>query len=254
MYCYNAKTNNFEKLGATSFMQELRASFARMRVLQEKNKDKIEEKLKIEEAREQKRIDNEQMELLRVPRELYYKSLSDYKIQNDTCVKAYNAIKNLIKNKSGTVVLLGANGLGKSMLGAIAVKALAGVMLSMCDISLDIRDINSQHKSEKEYLQRLSSEKVLFIDEIGRSTLSRAEGVWLSYIMKRRHYEGLPTILASNAHTKVMCKNGGNCPGCFHNVISEDIVSLLCEDAKIIQLTGKDYRRMTEQEKEHMVK
>lgn len=181
-----------------------------------------------------------------IEEEYWEKSLDDYKTTTPSQKLAYEAISGLIEARRGKVVLLGANGVGKTMLGAIAIMKLGGAMYSAYEVGAMIRASYRGGESELDIVRRLSSLPCLFIDEIGRSKGSKAELDWLSYILDKRHTRGLPFILASNTHPLESCKNksSGGCPMCFENYVGCDILSRLSQDSSIINIDAQDYRRV----------
>jgi len=158
--------------------------------------------------------------------------------------KAKAAVQKLIDEKRGKIVMLGKNGTGKTHLAVCAVKALGGKILTMYEISTRIRATYSQKakEDELEVTDELARLKMLVIDEIGRTKGSDAEENWLSYIIDKRNSRGLPLILISNKHSRKSCPEKG-CKDCIENYLSEDIMSRLCVDGKILNFTGEDWRK-----------
>jgi DNA replication protein DnaC len=176
---------------------------------------------------------------------LYYsETLESFKADTPELVKAKDAVKKLIDTKTGKIVMLGKNGTGKTHLAVCAVKALGGKILTMYEISTRIRATYSAKakEDELEVTDELARLKMLVIDEIGRTKGSEAEENWLSYIIDKRNSRSLPLILISNKHTRKSCAAGG-CKDCLENYLSEDILSRLCVDGKILNFTGDDYRK-----------
>lgn len=175
--------------------------------------------------------------------EYWYKTLDDYKPQTESQKKALDSVRKMIENHSGKVILLGSNGVGKSMLGSCAVKELGGKILSMYEISMMIRQsyTNRAEKTELEIVQELASIPFLVIDEIGRTKGSDAELNWLSYVLDKRHVRNKPFMLLSNTHLKSKCPNGG-CSMCFENYLGTDILSRLRQNSRLINVDGPDYR------------
>jgi len=158
--------------------------------------------------------------------------------------KAKASVQKLVAEKTGKIVMLGKNGTGKTHLAVCAVKALGGKILTMYEISTRIRATYSpkSKEDELEVTDELARLKMLVIDEIGRTKGSEAEENWLSYIIDKRNSRGLPLILISNKHTRKSCPEKG-CKDCLENYLSEDILSRLCVDGKILNFTGDDYRK-----------
>lgn len=212
-----------------------------------------EEERKKEEAEKRRREEHEQIVLIEsyksmnIEREYWDKTLDDYKPVAPSQEKAKAAVMKLIEQKHGKVILLGANGCGKTHLGTCAVKALGGKVYTMYEISAMIRQAYSPlaKKSELEIVEELASIPMLFIDEMGRTKGSKAEQDWLSYVLDKRHQRFLPFMLGSNSHLMRDCPHGKqHCEQCFENYLGNDIISRLGQDTEIIPMyDAPDYRR-----------
>lgn len=176
---------------------------------------------------------------------LYYsKTLEDFETPTTELEKAKAAISSMIEAKKGKIVMIGKNGTGKTHLAVCAVKKLHGAIYTMYEISTRIRSTYTPSARERELdiVDELARLPVLVIDEIGRTKGSEAEENWLSYIIDKRNSRGLPLILISNKHTRKTCEANG-CKDCIENYLSEDVMSRLCVDGKVINFTGDDYRK-----------
>lgn len=186
-------------------------------------------------------------EEMNIEREYWNKTLDGYEPVSESQREAKAAVARLIERRRGKVVLLGSNGCGKTHLGACAVKALGGRVLTMYEITTMIRQSYSMRaeRSELEIVGELASVPMLFIDEMGRTKGSAAELNWLSYILDKRHQRGLPFMLASNSHRMRDCPNGKkHCEQCFENFLGNDIISRLMEDTEIVTMRdAPDHRR-----------
>lgn len=175
--------------------------------------------------------------------EYWDKELSDFIPQTAGQEKALMAVADLIKTKTGKVILLGSNGVGKTLLGSIAVRELGGKILSMYEITTMIRQSYSARaeKTELEITKELASLPMLVIDEIGRTKGSDAELNWLSYILDKRHARKLPFMILTNTHLSRDCPKKG-CDGCFERFVNNDVLSRLRQNSKIITIKAPDYR------------
>lgn len=209
-----------------------------------------------EEARkaEQEAKFARQAEYIRREREAMYKSrniepeywdkeLKDFIPQTPEQEKALEAVKKMIADKSGKVILLGSNGVGKTFLGSMAVKALGGKILSMYEITTMIRMSYSARaeKTELEIVQDLASIPMLVIDEMGRTKGSDAELNWLSYILDKRHTRDLPFMILTNTHLSRDCPKKG-CDSCFERFVNNDVLSRLRQNSSIITIKAPDFR------------
>lgn len=201
-----------------------------------------------QEAREREELyQRQQFESLMRDRniepEYWDKELSDYTPQTEEQKKALEAVNDLIKTKTGKVILLGSNGVGKTLLGSIAVKELGGKILSMYEITTMIRQCYSSRAemTELEFVEKLANLPLLVIDEMGRTKGSEAELMWLSYILDKRHTRNLPFMILSNTHLARDCPKKG-CDSCFERFVNNDVLSRLRQNSKIITIKAPDYR------------
>ena len=178
-----------------------------------------------------------------IEKEYWDKELKDYIPQTPEQKKALEAVKKMIADKSGKVILLGSNGVGKTFLGCMAVKALGGKILSMYEITTMIRQSYSvkAEKTELEIVQDLASIPMLVIDEMGRTKGSDAELNWLSYILDKRHTRNLPFMILTNTHLSRDCPKKG-CENCFERFVNNDVLSRLRQNSQIITIKAPDYR------------
>ena len=190
------------------------------------------------EEEEQKKAQKKALELKiqhweksNVEEEYWGKTLADFQ-RVEGAGLAYRTIADLVKNKSGEVVLLGNNGNGKTLLGSIAVMELGGYIYSLYEISTMIRQSYTIRatETELEIVNRLARCPLLVIDEIGRTNNSEAEQNWLSYVIDKRHVRNLPFILISNELE-------------IEKILWNDVLSRLQVRASIVNNEAGDYRR-----------
>jgi DNA replication protein DnaC len=176
--------------------------------------------------------------------EFFDKTLADFVPETKAQKAALQAIETIVSSRKGKLVILGTNGVGKTMLGSIAVKLLGGKIYTMYEISVRIRQSYSANSKETELdiLNELVNEPLLVIDEVGRVKMSEAIQDWFSYILDKRGSQNKPYILLGNLHLKNDCEQGG-CPGCFENYFDKDVLSRLTQNSVIIIIDAKDYRR-----------
>ena len=201
----------------------------------------------MEELIEKQRLDEierERMQRANIEPLYYEASFDSFNADTPELEKAKATVQKLVEDRTGKIIMLGKNGTGKTHLAVCAVKALGGKILTMYEISTRIRATYSPKakEDELEVTDELARLKMLVIDEIGRTKGSDAEENWLSYIIDKRNSRNLPLILISNKHTRKSCTENG-CKDCIENYLSEDILSRLCVDGKILNFTGDDYRK-----------
>lgn len=208
----------------------------------------LEEKEK-EEEKEQRKLDEKRYRKMNIEPEFFEKTFDDFVPKTESQNKAFEAVKKMVSEKHGKIVLIGANGVGKTMLASIATKELGGKIYSMYEISAMIRQSYTikAERSELEIVDELASVPFLAIDELGRSKSSETEQNWLSYILDKRHTRKLPFMLMSNGHFKKFCKLGG-CSRCFENFVDNDILSRLHQDSAVIMIDAPDERLKARQE------
>lgn len=207
---------------------------------------KQEEKEREERELAQKRWQIETWTESNIRPEFFEKSLSDYIPKTEGQKRALKAAEDMIETRKGKIILLGSNGVGKTMLGSMITKILGGKIMTMYEITTLIRQSYSAKavKSELEIVDELATVPFLCIDEVGRTKNSESVQDWFSYILDKRHSSGLPFMLLGNLHFKKDCKDGG-CSKCFENYFDSDILSRLHEDTTIIVLKADDNRRLS---------
>ncbi len=196
-----------------------------------------------EELREQRKQDEKRYREMNIEPEFFDKTFEDFVPKTESQNKALLSVKKMVSEKHGKIVLIGSNGVGKTMLASIATKELCGKIYSMYEISAMIRQSYTikAERSELEIVNELASVPFLAIDELGRTKSSETEQNWLSYILDKRHTRKLPFMLMSNGHFKKFCKLGG-CPRCFENFVDNDVLSRLHEDSTVIMIDAPDER------------
>lgn len=137
------------------------------------------------------------------------------------------------ENNDGVLLMTGAKGTGKTHLGTAAVRDTQGRYVSMEDLIYKVESsLNFKSpQTEEEVFTDFSTVKFLVIDEVGRSLKREKEIEILSYILRKRYDNQLPTIVISNLEKKVLLKNLG-----------EAVVDRLRETATSIEFTGESYR------------
>lgn len=204
-----------------------------------------EKKYDEQKEREEKKIQDEikiqQFSKMNIEPMYFNKKISDYIPQNESQMKAQNAIQKLIADELKKVILLGTNGLGKTLLGSIAVQAVGGAIYSAYEIGLLVRG-SYNNSSEFETIDRLARLPLLVIDEYEKCKTSKASNDMFSYILDKRHSRSLRTILLSNYHLRKYCEKGG-CDECFESVLTNDLISRFRQNGEIIEMYGEDYRR-----------
>ena len=200
------------------------------------------EQQELEKAKIQNEIENRQFSKMNIEPIYFNKKISDYLPENESQVKAKNAVEKIISGELKELILLGNNGLGKTLLGSIAVQAVSGgAIYSAYEIGLLVRG-SYNDSNEFETLDRLARLPILVIDEYEKCKTSKASNDMFSYILDKRHSRSLRTILLSNYHLRKSCEKGG-CDECFESVLTNDLISRFRQNGEIIEMYGEDYRR-----------
>ena len=212
-----------------------------------KNCPKCEEERKAEkiakEAEKSKKEIIERYKASNISPEFFNKDLSDYVANTEGQKAARQAVEDMIKSGKGKIIIIGNNGVGKSMLGSIAVKNLGGKIYTMYEIATRIRQSYSAGSKETELqiVNELINEPLLVIDEAGRIKMSEAIQDWFSYILDKRHSRDKPFIILGNLHFKKYCEQNG-CAYCFENYFGKDILSRLKQNSTIVEIITNDKR------------
>lgn len=194
---------------------------------------KLEEEEKLEIIR--KRLNYYRSKESGVPKFLWDDSLTTYHPRTEEEKANYEKILSFVKNKENhnTLILSGRCGTGKSHLGAGIIHSLGGKMINADTLLLQIDSGDNFKSSENklEILSRFSNYKILVIDEIGRTMDTVKEKGYLSYIIRNRYDNRLPTVLISNLAKKELIKFFG-----------EAIYDRLKETCIYLEFTGESYR------------
>lgn len=173
-------------------------------------------------------------------------SFDTFQVANDTLKLALEKVKAIADGGNRSLLLLGENGLGKTMLASLALMKRGGYIYKMYEI---ITQIKSSYKAnsvvdEMDILKKLSNCPLLVIDEVGKQFGSESEKNWLSYIIDERYECNKPTILICNLKLKRECNEEEVANGLYiEHYLGRDSVSRLVECADIVTVKGDDYRR-----------
>ena len=211
---------------------------------------------KCAEERQAKIAEREREEELKKQKENWLKSnikekffgmtFDDYVVVNDTQKLALEKMKAIANGSNRSMLLLGENGLGKTMLASLALMKRGGYIYKMYEIITQIKSSYKANSSvdEMDILKKLSTCPLLVIDEVGKQFGSDSEKNWLSYIIDERYECNRPTILICNLKLKRECSEEERNNGLYiEHYLGRDSVSRLVECADIVNITGEDYRR-----------
>ena len=205
---------------------------------------------------EEQEAEKERLELLEKQKDKWRESnikekffdmtFDTFQVANDTLKLALEKVKAIADGGNRSLLLLGENGLGKTMLASLALMKRGGYIYKMYEI---ITQIKSSYKAnsvvdEMDILKKLSNCPLLVIDEVGKQFGSESEKNWLSYIIDERYECNKPTILICNLKLKRECNEEEVANGLYiEHYLGRDSVSRLVECADIVTVKGDDYRR-----------
>lgn len=158
----------------------------------------------------------------------------NFECRTETEKSIYQKVCNFVSQEGneGVLLMTGVKGTGKTHLGAAAVRDTLGRYISMEDLIYKVESsLNFKSPQTEEVFNDYSTVKFLVINEVDRSLKREKEIEILSYILRKRYDNQLPTIVISNLEKKVLIKNLG-----------EAVVDRLRETATSIEFTGESYR------------
>lgn len=183
-----------------------------------------------------------------VPKKFWNESLDTFIPQSEADMKNLQMIKLFCKkqneNNLETLLLCGNCGTGKSHLGASVIRECGGFMIDSDNMVIQLIDNQNFHSEESvsRLLSKLTTVKVLVIDEIGRSIYPEKEKVNLSYIIRQRYSNMLSTVLISNLKKKE-----------FLQFLGSSVFDRLRETCISLSFTGESYRIKKRIEKNNLV-
>lgn len=173
-------------------------------------------------------------------------TFDNYIVENDTQRFAKEKLEAIANGGNRSLLLLGSNGLGKTMLSSLALMKRGGYIFKMYEIIIQIKSSYKANSTinEEDILKKLSTCPLLVIDEVGKQFGSESEKNWLSYVIDERYECNKPTVLISNLKMMKECSDEERKEGLYiERYLGRDSVSRLVECADIVTITGSDYRR-----------
>lgn len=193
------------------------------------------------EAKRKERSRLERLQKKGVEPEFIGKTLDDYIAENDTERAALQAAKDLDEGKIKKLLLLGDNGVGKTLLADALVQKHNGIRITMFELSARIRAGYNNGISEIEILNHLLTHSIIVIDEVGRTKGSDAERNWMSYLIDKAHTRGILLFMISNrkmARSLPVERRGE----AFEFFVDNDVISRLKQNSRIVEVHGRDRR------------
>lgn len=170
-----------------------------------------------------------------VPLRFADSSFYNYEPRNEEEQNAKDKIISFVERQDndGVLILAGSKGTGKTHLGTSAVRATLGHYSNMEDIIIRLESSMNfkAEMREEEVYKDYATTSFLVIDEIGRTLKQEKENEILSYILRKRYDNMLPTILISNLDKATLLKKLG-----------EAVVDRLYETGEYIEFKGSSFR------------
>lgn len=176
-----------------------------------------------------------------VPHRFSDVSFFNFQCSNDAEKKILESVIHFVEkeNNDGVLMLTGKRGTGKTHLGISAVRDTKGFYIGMEDLIYKIESsLNfKSEQTEEQVLNDFATKRFLVIDEIGRSLKREKEIEILSYILRKRYDNKLPTVIISNLDKKCLLTNLG-----------EAVADRLCEIGTSVEFSGESYRVLKRKE------
>lgn len=167
-------------------------------------------------------------------------SFKNYVTKTELQKKIFSVVLNYAKNPNNKwLILLGANGTGKTHLAHAILKCTGGIYREFDEIASELLDAQAKSKGEvSEIINRYSTSKMLIIDEIDKVKATDGRIRWLNIILRRRYNELLPIVILGNTDIDTIC-NSIDLQG------NQAIKDRIREVGLILNLNWKSYRIST---------
>lgn len=205
-----------------------------------------EQKEAAEEERKRQEFQQRRLQASGVEPEFYDATLQDFKPESQSEVEALQAATALLNGSIKKLILLGTNGCGKTHLACALVKLTKGIRITMFELSCRIRSCYNSGVNEIDYLDNLLTYPLIVIDEVGRTKGSDAEKNWMSYLVDKAHTRGTKLMLISNRQRAASLPQERKGEA-FEYYFDNDVLSRLRQDAKIVEVKGRDRRATASQ-------
>lgn len=171
--------------------------------------------------------------------EFFNATLENYIAENQSEENALQAAKDLRDGKIKKLLLLGANGVGKTHLASALAKILHGKIITMFEFSSLLRGGYSKKMTEIETIEKelLIYDFVVF-DEFGLSKCSEMELNSFAYFVDKSHTRGKRFMLNSNLERAATNQNNA-----IENYLPNAVISRFTQDSRIVEVKGRDRRR-----------
>lgn len=222
--------NEIKKINPLPFLSTLEANPERDKWIKQREKELAEQTEKEAAYQMQKNVESSG-----VPRRYWHVDFDTYISRNEKDSKKLETIKKFtsLDNNDKVLILLGSKGLGKTHLGSAIIRNCGGKFISIEKLIFKYESAQNFYAktNRDELMESYSSTKMLVIDEIGRSIQQEKENALLSYILRRRYENMLPTVLISNLSKADLLKKFG-----------EAVLDRLRETCISLEFEGESYR------------
>ena len=148
----------------------------------------------------------ERFENCGVPMKFFNASFDTFEVENQEQKENLNKVQQFaVAPKNRVLILSGNNGTGKTHLGVSVLTENEGLFRTSENICIEYDSASDFHSklTRLEVLKKYISVKMLVIDECGKYTIRQdLERFLLSYIVRNRYENNLPTVLITNGEIK----------------------------------------------------
>lgn len=223
--------NEIMKLNTFSFLKKIEGNAENDEWIKQQEEEEKRQNEKELALRRQKKFESSG-----VPPRYWNVDFSTYIPKNQENAANLEKVKSFanLENNDKVLLLLGPKGLGKTHLGSSIIRQCGGSYISIEDLIFKFDAAQDFHSkvNREDLLEQFSRTPMLVIDEIGRSMQQDKENYLLSYILRHRYENMLPTVLISNLSKNELLKKLG-----------EATVDRLKETAVTLEFTGESYRQ-----------
>jgi DNA replication protein DnaC len=205
--------------------------------------EKAEKEVRERAVREERdRI--ERFRAMNIGEKFWGEDFSTFNAYSPSLKKYLQTCKDFAQNpKEKHLVMLGANGNGKTHLAASILKQTGGVIYTAFEIGLRLHAAYNGYESEWQIFKELCETPVLVIDEVDRVKDSEFGHHWMSHVMGERYKHLLPIIFISNCHMQDDCTEQEKpCPKCLEYHLENDVLSRIYESGALMKFKASDYR------------
>jgi DNA replication protein DnaC len=179
---------------------------------------------------------------MNIGKKFWNEDFESFNAHSPALKKYLDACTTFAQNPDGkTIVMMGANGNGKTHLATSILKKTGGAIYTSFEIGLRLHAAMSGIENENLILAELCTLPLLVIDEIEKAKDTEYKHNWMSYVVGKRYDNMLPLIIIGNCHYEKDCPSG-HCSHCLEHNLESDVISRIFEDGVIMEFNERDYR------------